>query len=101
MMKKIIKTIWTFCSNVFDSQRMPKDNNDNIVKMKTYNAAVLFVDILGFSALTKGEVTSITQKNYEAWGVDGETEHPYSIMAATILVEFRDVLLKLKQQAIL
>lgn len=66
--------------------------------MKTYNAAVFFVDILGFTSLTKGQVKGITQIDYEAWGVDGNVEHPYSLLAATILVEFRNVLLKLKNQ---
>lgn len=65
--------------------------------MKTYNGAVFFVDILGFSALTKGQVTGITKKDYDAWGVDSEVEHPYSYLAATMLVEFRDALLTLKK----
>ena len=36
--------------------------------MKTYNGAVFFVDILGFSALTKGQVIGITKKDYDAMG---------------------------------
>lgn len=66
--------------------------------MKTYNAAVFYVDILGFSTLTKGQVQGITQKDYDAWGVDATFVHPYSFLAATILVEFRDVLQQLKQR---
>ena len=65
--------------------------------MKTYNGAVFFVDILGFSALTKGQVIGITKKDYDAWGVDSEAEHPHSYLAATMLVEFRDALLTLKE----
>lgn len=65
--------------------------------MKTYNGAVFFVDILGFSALTKGQVIGITKKDYDAWGVDSEAEHPHSYLAATMLVEFRDALLTLKK----
>ena len=66
--------------------------------MNSYEGAVFFVDILGFSALTKGQVQNITQKDYGAWGVDYNLEHPYSFLAATILVEFRDVLQQLKQK---
>ena len=64
--------------------------------MKTYNGAVFFVDILGFTALTKGQIVDITKKDYEAWGVNSEEEHSYSYLAATMLVEFRDALLTLK-----
>lgn len=66
--------------------------------MKAYNAAVCFVDILGFSFLTKGQIKDITVMDYQAWGIDEKVTHPYSYLAATILVEFRDALLTVKKQ---
>ena len=36
------------------------------------------VDILGFTALTKGQIVDITKKDYEAGGVNSEEEHSYS-----------------------
>lgn len=66
-------------------------------KMRSYNGAVFYVDILGFSALTKGLVSDITPDDYAAWGVTQNLEsHPFSFLAATIIVEFRDVLHQLK-----
>lgn len=67
-------------------------------EMRTYNGAVFFVDILGFSALTKGHVNDITVPDYEAWGLNSVEEQNNSILAATILVEFRDVLCQLKER---
>ncbi len=67
-------------------------------RMNTYDAAVFFVDILGFTALTKGEIKDITAEDYEAWGVDTTLEHPYSYLSAQILIAFRDALLSLKNQ---
>lgn len=65
-------------------------------KMRSYNGAVFFVDILGFTALTKGQVKGITDEDYAAWGVQNDVSQPYSFLAATIIVEFRDVLHQLK-----
>lgn len=64
--------------------------------MKSTNAAVFFVDILGFSALTKGMVSNIKEVDYKAWGLNDESFQNHSFLAATILVEFRDVLFSLK-----
>jgi hypothetical protein len=36
--------------------------------MESNDGAVFFVDILGFSALTKGEVTGLKTDDYKAWG---------------------------------
>ena len=60
--------------------------------MKSNNAAVFFVDILGFSALTKGEVSGIKDEDYEAWGLTNKHSRNHSYLAATILVEFREAL---------
>ena len=65
--------------------------------MKTYNGAVFFVDILGFSALTKGQVCGITSTDYRAWKLWRKASRSHNFLAATILVEFRDALLTLKQ----
>ena len=64
--------------------------------MKSTNAAVFFVDILGFSALTKGIVEDIRPEDYSAWGLNEEAVQNHSFLAATILLEFRDVLFSLK-----
>lgn len=64
--------------------------------LRTYNGAVFFVDILGFSALTKGQVTGITKEDYAAWDIPYTAHNPHSLLAATIIVEFRDVLHQLK-----
>lgn len=37
--------------------------------MRLTNAEVFFVDILGFSALTKGQVLGIKPQDFEAWGL--------------------------------
>lgn len=64
--------------------------------MKSNNAAVFFVDILGFSALTKGEVTGLKTDDYKAWGLRKKDVKNHSFLAATILVEFREALKTLK-----
>lgn len=65
--------------------------------MKSSNAAVFFVDILGFSALTKGQIANIKPVDYEAWGLTETDCQNHSFLAASILLEFRDVLFSLKQ----
>jgi len=65
--------------------------------MKSTNAAVFFVDILGFSALTKGLVQGIKTEDYEAWGLTDLDCQNHSFLAASILLEFRDVLFSLNQ----
>ena len=65
--------------------------------MKSSSAAVFFVDILGFSSLTKGQVQGIKPEDYEAWGLTDSDCQNHSFLAASILLEFRDVLFSLKQ----
>lgn len=98
MICKVLKQVSNFCSQILLSKRRLKNIGVEGAKMKTYNAAVFFIDILGFSFLTKGQIQGITEKDYESWGVDSSVEHPYSYLAATILIEFRDALLSLKNQ---
>ena len=65
--------------------------------MESNDGAVFFVDILGFSALTKGEVTGLKTDDYKAWGLNKEADWNHSFLAATILVEFREALKTLKK----
>lgn len=66
--------------------------------MRSYKGAVFFVDILGFTALTKGQIKDITDEDYAAWGVTDTSSQPHNFLAATIIVEFRDVLHQLKNR---
>lgn len=65
--------------------------------MESNNAAVFFVDILGFSALTKGEVIGLKADDYKSWGLRKKAVRNHSFLAATILVEFREGLKTLKK----
>ncbi len=90
--------IWNlFGSTIKSVRKLFCSSSETAKNINSYNAAVFFVDILGFSALTKGEVSGITIKDYEAWNVDPQREHPNSYLAATILVEFREALCLLKK----
>ncbi|NDV47932.1 hypothetical protein D0T49_12845 [Paludibacter sp. 221] len=57
------------------------------------NGAVFFVDILGFAALTQNKI-DLDDKDYAAWNIPGHLgKHDNQLLAATILVEFRKILL--------
>lgn len=57
------------------------------------NGAVFFVDILGFAALTQNKI-DLNDKDYAAWNIPGHLGKPDNqLLAATILVEFRKILL--------
>lgn len=94
-MNLFFKSLYKLFS-VFTEKSRKKSKNDS--NMHSYQGAVFFVDILGFSALTKGLVNGITDEDYAAWGVRNADNHANSFLAATILVEFRDVLHKLKSR---
>lgn len=64
--------------------------------MKTYKGAAFYVDILGFSALTQGEVKDLAEEDYKAWGINNREEQNHHVLATTIIVEFRNVLQALK-----
>lgn len=64
--------------------------------MKTYKGAAFYIDILGFSALTQGEVKDLSEDDYKAWGIESKEERNHHVLAATIIVEFRNVLQALK-----
>jgi hypothetical protein len=58
------------------------------------NGAVFFVDILGFAALTQNKI-ELDKKDYAAWNIPRHLpKHDNQVLAATILVEFRDILFK-------
>lgn len=65
--------------------------------MNAYKGAAFYIDILGFSALTQGQVVGIEKEDYEAWGINDKQQQNHHVLAATIIVEFRDVLLALKK----
>ena len=56
MICKVLKQVSNFCSQILLSKRRLKNIGVEGSKMKTYNAAVFFIDILGFSFLTKGQI---------------------------------------------
>ena len=42
--------------------------------MRTYQGAVFYVDVLGFSALTKGVLKEITEADNAVWGLNGKKQ---------------------------
>lgn len=66
--------------------------------MKKYQGMVFFIDILGFSALTKGQVSDVSKHDYEAWGLNSVDMQNPIYLAANIIVEFREVLCQLKKK---
>ncbi len=65
--------------------------------MKTYQGAAFYIDILGFSALTQGQVVGLKKEDYEAWGIKTKEKQNHHILAATIIIEFRNALQALKK----
>lgn len=66
--------------------------------MNTLNStrgAVLFIDILGTGALTTGKI-NIDDGTYTGWGIIENKSH--QMLAATILVQFRENLNKIKEK---
>lgn len=59
--------------------------------MRSFQGAVLFVDMLGFSALTRGKL-DLCEEEYEPWKVDPKGDFPHQLLAAKILLEFRKAL---------
>ena len=57
------------------------------------NGAVFYVDILGFAALTQN-VINLDKEDYEAWEIPNHLPNDNQAFAATILVQFREILLK-------
>ncbi|WP_416047205.1 hypothetical protein [Cupriavidus basilensis] len=63
--------------------------------MRSYQGAVLFVDMLGFSVLTRGQL-KLGREECEPWSVDAEGDFPHQLLAAKILITFRKVLKQIK-----
>lgn len=60
--------------------------------MTNKQSAVLYIDILGFSALTRGLVGEITDSDYQAYNLTTVEDKNCVVLAAKILSEFRNVL---------
>lgn len=63
--------------------------------MRSYQGGVLFVDMLGFGALTKGQL-SLGAVECEPWKVDPNGPFPHQLIAARILLAFRRALMRTK-----
>lgn len=65
--------------------------------MRSFQGAVLFIDMLGFSALTRGKLP-LDKEELEPWKVDSNKESPHQLLAAKILISFRKVLMQIKHE---
>jgi hypothetical protein len=63
--------------------------------MKSYQGAVLFVDMLGFSILTRGQL-NLSAVECEPWKVDPDGQFPHQLIGARILLAFRRALMRTK-----
>ena len=61
-----------------------------------YEGAVFFVDILGMTALTNNKMT-LTAEDYSHWLDQHGKEYTDQYLAASILAEFRQILIGLNQ----
>jgi len=59
-----------------------------------YEGAVFFVDILGITALTNSKM-NLTDEDYEPWLAKYSIEYSDQFLAASILAEFRDILIRM------
>lgn len=65
--------------------------------MDHYQGAVLYLDILGISNLTKKKV-KLTPEDYEAWGIKKKSEWNEHFFCAKLLVAFRSCLEDVKER---
>jgi len=61
--------------------------------MRSFRGAVLFVDMLGFSALTRGKL-KLSESEYTPWKTRPEGNFPHQLLAAQILLAFRKILMR-------
>lgn len=61
--------------------------------MKSYQGGVLFIDMLGFGALTNGHLT-LGAVECEPWKVDPSGAFPHQLIAAQVLLAFRRALMR-------
>lgn len=62
-------------------------------RMRSFQGAVLFVDMLGFSALTRGRL-KLTESEYMPWKIKPGGAFPHQLLAAQILLAFRKALMR-------
>ena len=63
--------------------------------MKQYSGAVLFIDMLGIGALTRGKIP-LSDAEYASWGVAAAEAGRHHILGAKLLMQFRRSLLHTK-----
>lgn len=66
-------------------------------RMRSFQGAVLFVDMLGFSALTRGRL-KLTESEYLPWKIKPAGNFPHQLLAAQILLAFRKALMRTGRQ---
>lgn len=59
--------------------------------LQSYNGVVLYVDILGFGALTRGQI-QLSKNDFKSWPIRNGQEKNNQFLAANILVKFRKIL---------
>jgi len=64
--------------------------------MRSFQGAVLFADMLGFSALTRGNL-NLGAQECDPWKVDSNGDFPHQLLAAKILLAFRKALTQTKK----
>lgn len=64
--------------------------------MKSYQGAVLFVDMLGLSVLTRGQL-KLSTNECGPWKIDAEEDVPHQLLAAQIILAFRRALIRTKK----
>lgn len=65
--------------------------------LRNIKGGVFFVDILGFGALTQNKIT-LDDADFTAWNIPSHLEKDNQSLAATILVEFRSILMGLEKR---
>jgi hypothetical protein len=65
--------------------------------MRSFQGAVLFVDMLGFSALTRGKL-KLTESECEPWKIKPDGRFPHQLLAAQILLAFRKALMRTQRR---
>lgn len=64
--------------------------------MKQYDGAVLFIDMLGIGALTRGKIP-LAEAEFAPWGVVAAKAGRHHILGAKLLMQFRRSLLRTKK----